>query len=134
MADFKMIVGPDCVLHIAPSSFPSIIAEQNLGSWELVLRDMSPPSPRIAGFVSKAIFPFTQYLSLSIGFLSNNQQNLSSVTKGRCNLTYTNSYQEGWEGTPLVTQRKLSSDLEEQDLPGLSVQVANPGLHQTPSP
>ena len=36
--------------------------------------------PRIAGFLNKAIFPFTQYLSLSIGILSDELQNQSSVT------------------------------------------------------
>ena len=39
--------------------------------------------PRTASFLSKAIFPCTQHLSLSIGFLSNKQPNLSSATEGR---------------------------------------------------
>ena len=36
--------------------------------------------PRIAVFFQKAIFPSTQHLSFNIGFLSNEQWNLSSLT------------------------------------------------------
>ena len=36
--------------------------------------------PRISGFLHKAIFHFTKHLSLSLGLLSNEKPNLSSVT------------------------------------------------------
>ena len=51
-----------------------------ISSEKLVLWDMSPLLLRIASFLNKVIFPFIQFLSLSIGFLNNKQLNLSLVT------------------------------------------------------
>ena len=40
------------------------------------------PLPRVASFLNKAIFPFTQQLSLSIGFLSDEQLTVLFETWG----------------------------------------------------
>lgn len=49
-------------------------------TWGLVLWDMSPLLPRIAGFLNKAFFPLPNTLSLRVEFLSNRWLNPSSVT------------------------------------------------------
>ena len=49
-----------------------------MGNWELVLWDMSPPSPQVYWLLRESLLSF--YLSLSIGFLSHKLLNLSLMT------------------------------------------------------
>ena len=78
-----------CLCCSACSSLP-----QPVHPWNSPLKSLAPWStggnwffgtwvhllPRTAGFLNKAIFPFTQHLSLSMGFLSDEKLNLSLVT------------------------------------------------------
>lgn len=87
MTKFKMPVGADsaATLHIATSSLryiPEISFKNShprltTGSW--FFGTQVHLLPRTAGFLNKAIFPFLQHLSLSIGLLGHN-----SATKPEC--------------------------------------------------
>ena len=88
MTNFKMTVRADCaVLHVGPPSpaytpwklpLKSSCPQWATGSWFFGTRVHLLPS--IASFLNKTVFPFTQHLFLSIGFLRDEQLNLSSVT------------------------------------------------------
>ena len=57
--------------HIVLSSFPYITSDQDLGSWFGFFGTCQLPSARFLLASSIKLFPSTQHLSLSIGFLSN---------------------------------------------------------------